>query len=78
VPEGAKYPEPVWQVWIRQYTHTTASGFVMRWAIVPKETIIHERPPGIDDDPVQRNRAWAFLGVDGTVIRCFIPPLPEN
>jgi hypothetical protein len=78
VPEGAKYPEPVWQVWIRRYSYTTASGFVMRWVIVPKETIIHERPPGIDDDPVQRNRAWAFLGVDGTVIRCFIPPLPEN
>jgi hypothetical protein len=47
VPEGAKYPEPVWQVWIRQYTYTTPSGFVMRWVIVPKETIIHERPPGL-------------------------------
>jgi len=54
VPEGARYPEPVWQVWIRQYTYTTPSGFVMRWVIVPKETIIHERPPGLMTTPRQK------------------------
>jgi hypothetical protein len=77
VPEGAKYPEPVWQVWIRQYTYTTASGFVMRWVIVPRETIITSGRPGLMTTPRRENRAWAFLGVDGTLIRCFIP-LSEN
>jgi hypothetical protein len=43
------YPEQIWQVWMKQYTYTTASGFVMRWVTVPKETIIHERPPGMAD-----------------------------
>ena len=41
------YPEQIWQVWMKQYTYTTASGFVMGWVTVPKETIIHERPPGM-------------------------------
>ena len=75
IPEGGSYPEAVWYVRIRIWTYT---GYQIDWVKVPPHVIIHERPSGIDDDPAMRNKAWVFLTAAGTMIMCFIPPLPEN
>ena len=63
IPEGAKYPEPEWYVWIESYDPNGAPvGY--SWVKVPSEKIVEEYSPS----------GQAYVFVFGHGIQCFVRP----
>ena len=63
VPEGAKYPEPEWYVWIESYKPDGTLGEYI-WVKVPSEKIVVEYSPS----------GQAYVYVIGRGIQCFVRP----
>ena len=61
VPQGEKYPEPEWYVWI------DLDGTGVKWVRVPPEKIVEDYAP--------TGQAYAF--VLGNTIQCFVRPQPR-
>jgi hypothetical protein len=63
VPEGAKYPEPEWYVWIESYKPDGTPG-EYKWVKVPSEKIVVEYSPS----------GQAYVYLIGRSIQCFVRP----
>ena len=63
VPEGAKYPEPEWYVWIEAHKPDGTPG-EYKWVKVPSEKIVVEYSPS----------GQAYVYVIGLGIQCFVRP----
>ena len=63
VPDGAKYPEPEWYVWIEPYKPDGTPG-EYKWVKVPSEKIVVEYSPS----------GQAYVYVIGRNIQCFMRP----
>ena len=63
VPEGAKYPEPEWYVWIESYKPDGTPG-EYKWVKVPSEKIVVEYSPS----------GQAYVYVIAHSIQCFVRP----
>ena len=63
VPEGAKYPEPEWYVWIDAHkSDGTPSEY--KWVKVPPEKIVEEHSPS----------GQAYVYLMAYTIQCFVRP----
>jgi len=60
VPEGAKYPEPEWYVWIE--AHNPDGEY--KWVKVPSEKIVEEYSPS----------GQAYVYLMAYTIQCFVRP----
>ena len=63
IPEGAKYPEPEWYVWIDPFNPDGTSGGY-KWVKVPSEKIVEEHSPS----------GQAYVYIFGQSIQCFVRP----
>jgi hypothetical protein len=63
VPDGAKYPEPEWYVWIESYNPDGTPG-EYKWVKVPSEKNVGEYSPS----------GQAYVYVFGYGIQCFVRP----
>jgi hypothetical protein len=63
VPEGGKYPEPEWYVWIESYDRN-GNPSDYKWTKVPPEKIVQEYSPS----------GQAYVYVIGQGIQCFVRP----
>src|SRR5258707_685830 len=63
IPEGAKYPEPEWYVWIESYKPDGTPG-EYKWVLVPSEKIVEEYSPS----------GQAYLYMIARSIQCFVRP----
>jgi hypothetical protein len=63
VPEGAKYPEPEWYVWIEAHKPDGTPG-EYKWVKVPPEKIVEEYSPS----------GQAYVYLIAHTIQCFVRP----